>query len=244
MDVMNVAICPDCGGWIDEGDCSCGCGSTRFRDNGYEYGGYYSGSSSSRFSDDFSRRLARERSRIEKEEKEKEEQLIREREKKIKQIERELRLREYREQQRREKEINEKNPEYLLNQIKKVKEQIIASQILFISGPEHLRGLQSKVDAAFKETLRLQDKLEQFDVEENDDYDSLNEEIKTLKKENKAFRYLISHMDDLYCENAKTVLDRNLKRLHELEEKFDTLYPKRGLLKKRDRTKRTRITLE
>ena len=51
-------------------------------------------------------------------------------------------------------------------------------------------------------------------------------------------------MDDLYCENAKTVLDRNLKRLHELEEKFDTLYPKRGLLKKRDRTKRTRITLE
>ena len=47
-----------------------------------------------------------------------------------------------------------------------------------------------------------------------------------------------------YSANAKEVLHRNTQRLNCLEEKFDSLYPKRGLFKKRDRTKRTRITLE
>lgn len=44
-----MGICPDCGGWIDEGDCSCSCGSTRYMDNDYggDEGDYFNSSSTS-----------------------------------------------------------------------------------------------------------------------------------------------------------------------------------------------------
>lgn len=158
------------------------------------------------------------------------------------QIERDRRMRE--EQKRREREENEKNPEYLVQQISRVKHQIVANRFLLISGPEHLTFIQRKIDNAFAEVIRLQGKLAQFDIDESDEYEALDEQIKTLKKENKAISYVIGHIDEAYSANAKEVLRTNTDRLNHLEEKFDSLYPKRGIFKKRDRTKRTRITLE
>lgn len=264
-----MGICPDCGGWIDEGDCSCSCGSTRYMDDDREDDdSYYSGGSSTswgwqyvpsqtfnepvnentkeneilrgRSEWEIDQILKKQREEKEKQRKEKEKQF----EEKRKRAQMEFEIRQYEARKRWEKEQNEKNPDYLATQIGKVKRKVIANKILLISGPDHLTGIQKKVDNGFGEVIRLQNKLSQFDIDESNDYEALDEEIRTLKKENKSISYIIDHIDEAYSANAKEVLHRNTQRLNCLEEKFDSLYPKRGLFKKRDRTKRTRITLE
>ncbi|MBR0271645.1 MAG: hypothetical protein IJQ68_06620 [Methanobrevibacter sp.] len=117
---------------------------------------------------------------------------------------------------------------YLVRQIEKIKTQIFANKKLLFRGPEHLTGTQQKIDRAFAEALRLQEKLDAIEINKSNDYDILKEEIKVLKHENRDLEYLLSHMDARYCENARKVFERNTSDLRNLEKTFDELYPKKG----------------
>lgn len=182
--------------------------------------------------------------KLEEERRKREEELEREREIKRQRAEAERRRREYEERKRREREENEKNPEYLANQINVVKNQVFRNRFLLLRGQEHLIGIQERIDNAFKEVLRLQEKLDKFDIECSYEYDALNDEVYNLKKENNHINYIISHMDDKYCENAKKLFIRNMDELEILEAKFDEKYPKRGLFNIRDRKSRTKINFD
>jgi chromosome segregation ATPase len=248
-----MGICPDCGGWIDEGDCSCSCGSTRGISSYYyddeEEEEYYSPRVSIGYDYEFKERLRQqkiedEKRKAEEEHRKAEEELKKERERQRIRAEKERRQREYERLKKLKKEENEKNPEYLAEQIEKIKGQIYRNRIFLARGPEHLNGIQKKIDNAFKEIIRLEDKLAAFEIPESDEFEYLNEKIKSLKKENKNINYLISHMDDANCDNAKKVFIRNQNRLEELEAKFDELYPKRGIFNRRDTKKRTKINFD
>ena len=249
-----MGICPDCGGWIDEGDSSCSCGSTRGT-SGYERTrdvSYESDASGSYEDDGLDRNVRpifdseesiRQR-KLEEENRKVDERLKKQREMQRQRAEEKRRQKEYEEEQRRIKEENERNPQYLAEQIERVKSQIYRNKILLVRGPEHLKIIQEKIDNAFREIIRLEDKLAAFEIPESDEFEYLSEKIKSLKKENSNINYIISHMDEAYCDGAKKVFLRNRDKLEELEAKFDDLYPKRGFFNRRDVKKRTKINLD
>ena len=247
-----MGICPDCGGWIDEGDCSCSCGSTRGTSSYYEDDcdehSYSSGSWN--YNPEAMAKIRREyeeereRRRLEEEIQRKQAAAEKAMEERRRKAEIERRRKEREEQERREREENEKNPMYLVRQIEKIKTQIYSNRKLLFRGPEHLTGTQQKIDNAFAEALRLQEKLDAFEINKSEEYDILKEEIKVLKHENRDLKYLLSHMDDKYCDNARKVYKRNASDLKNLEKTFDELYPKRGLFNRRDNKPRSKINID
>ena len=250
-----MGFCPDCGSWINEGEPYCSCGSTKGTSSYYcdddddHYETSYTPRSWNYDPVEAERRRREyeekmERKRLEEELREKQAAAEKARQERIRREEYERWKKEREEQERCEREENEKNPMYLVRQIEKIKTQIYANKKLLFRGPEHLTGTQKKIDDAFAEALRLQEKLDAFEINKSDDYDILKEEIKVLKHENRDLEYLFSHMDAKYCGNARKVYERNTHDLKNLENTFNELYPKKGLFNRRDNKPRSKINID
>jgi len=134
-------------------------------------------------------------------------------------IAREKRMRELEEQQRKRKEECEKNPDCVKKEIQHFKKKVLKDYYLLL----HFDHYQNKSDIKFKAILEYENLLEKLGVQEN----YSREDLKTLKKENKRIKYILSHVDDKYRGNGVKLFVKNQKKINELEKR----YPEKGFFK-------------
>ena len=133
---------------------------------------------------------------------------------------REKRKKEIDESIKKAKEECEKNPDCLKEKIHKIDRQLSNNGITYsFFGANHFNYFQRKINEALGEKLRLLSLLEDLNIEEDTSENHIKKYKKSLKKENRKLKFFISHLDEEHAENAKILLEKNNKKLNELEKK-------------------------
>lgn len=133
---------------------------------------------------------------------------------------REKRKKEINESIKKAKEECEKNPDCLKEKIHKIDWKLANNGItICLLGGTHFNYIQTKINESIGEKLRLLTLLENLNIKEDTSKKHIKEYKKSLKKENRRLKFFISRLDEEHSENAKILLEKNNKKLDELEKK-------------------------